>query len=82
VDTGIEQQKASEMGEDGRDDDPVPTTLAAPARGALVAAGVRRLEDLTYLREDQLLALHGMGPKALAQLRAALGERGKSFAQA
>jgi len=62
------------------DDDLVPSTIAAPARRALVAAGVTRLEDLTYLREDQLLALHGMGPKAVAQLRAVLCERGKSFA--
>ena len=60
--------------------DRLPSTIAAPARRALVAAGVTRLDDLTYLREDQLLALHGMGPKALSQLRAVLCERGKSFA--
>jgi hypothetical protein len=64
------------------DDDRLPATMAAPARRALTAAGVTRLEDLTYLREDQLLALHGMGPKAMAQLRAALCERGRSFATA
>lgn len=64
------------------DDHQLPTTLAAPARRALVAAGVTQLDDLTYLREDQLLALHGMGPKALSQLRAVLCERGKSFARA
>jgi hypothetical protein len=62
------------------DHDRLPATMAAPARRALVAAGVTRLEDLTYLREDQLLGLHGMGPKAMAQLRAALCERGRSFA--
>jgi hypothetical protein len=70
--------------DDDRDDDRddrLPPTLAAPARRALVAAGVTGLDDLTYLREDQLLALHGMGPKALSQLRAVLCERGKSFAR-
>ena len=65
---------------DHNDHDPLPTTIAAPARRALVAAGVTRLDDLTYLREDQLLALHGMGPRAVSQLRAVLCERGKSFA--
>jgi hypothetical protein len=30
-------------------------------------------------REDDLAALHGMGPKALGILRDALKERGKSF---
>jgi hypothetical protein len=62
-------------------DDRLPVTMAAPARRALAAAGVTRLVDLTYLREDQLLALHGLGPRAVLQLRGALCERGLSFAR-
>jgi hypothetical protein len=68
------------MAEGHDEDDRLPVGIAAPARRALAAAGITRLEDLTYLREEQLLALHGMGPKAIGQLRAALCEQGKSFA--
>jgi hypothetical protein len=75
-------EEANEMPEHDDDHDRLPSTIAAPARRALVAAGVTRLDDLTYLREDQLLALHGMGPKAVSRLRAVLCERGKSFAAA
>jgi hypothetical protein len=62
------------------EDSALPGGLAAPARRALAAAGVRRLEDLTRFREAEILALHGMGPKAFEQLRTALGERGLAFA--
>ena len=58
----------------------LPDTLAQPARRALLGAGYTRLEDLTRVTEDQLLQLHGMGSKALAQLREALAARGLSFA--
>lgn len=54
--------------------------LAAPARRALAAAGYTRLSQLTTVSEAELLHLHGMGPKALEQLRAALAAQGLSFA--
>jgi hypothetical protein len=41
-----------------------------------------RLEQLTTVEEAELLRLHGMGPKALGLLRAALEARGLSFADA
>ena len=50
--------------------------LAAPARRALEAAGLASLESLARVTEKDLLALHGMGPKAVYTLRAALKERG------
>ncbi|GMA16283.1 DNA-binding protein [Deinococcus metallilatus] len=53
--------------------------LAAPARRALMAAGITRLEDLARHSEADLLALHGLGPNALEQLRAALAARGLEF---
>ena len=56
------------------------TGLAQPARRALSATGYTRLEQLTTLTEPELLKLHGMGPKALNVLRAALQARGLSFA--
>lgn len=54
--------------------------LAKPARRALVQAGYVRLKQLADVRESDLSRLHGMGPKAVEQLRAALAERGLSFA--
>ena len=57
----------------------LPIELAAPARRALVGAGYLRLEQLTKLSEDELKRLHGIGPKALNQLRRALEAKGLSF---
>jgi hypothetical protein len=62
--------------------DELPAKLAAPARRALLQAGYTRLEQLSKLTETELLQLHGMGPKAIGQLREALAAVGKSFAQA
>ena len=54
----------------------LPTELAKPARRALTGAGYLRLEQFTRLSEDDVLRLHGMGPKALDQIRRALAARG------
>jgi DNA-directed RNA polymerase alpha subunit len=53
--------------------------IAAPATRALMAAGCTHLSQLTQVSEAELLALHGMGPKAVRILRDALAERGLSF---
>ncbi|HZD56202.1 MAG TPA: SgcJ/EcaC family oxidoreductase [Anaerolineales bacterium] len=58
----------------------LPTGLARPAQRALAGAGLVRLEQLSRVSEDEVLELHGMGPKALDQLRRALAEKGLSFA--
>jgi DNA-directed RNA polymerase alpha subunit len=55
--------------------------LAAPARRALEAAGFSSLASLARATEKDLLALHGMGPKAVYALKAALKEHGLSFAK-
>lgn len=54
----------------------LPAELAAPAKRALVAAGYTRLEQLSGASETELMKLHGMGPKAVAQLREALNVAG------
>lgn len=61
--------------------DELPAKLAAPARRALIQAGYTQLEQLSKLTEAELLKLHGMGPKAIGQLRETLAAAGKSFAQ-
>ncbi|HEX6305394.1 MAG TPA: SgcJ/EcaC family oxidoreductase [Anaerolineales bacterium] len=58
----------------------LPAGLARPAQRALAGAGYTRLEQLTRVTEDEVLELHGMGHKALDQLRRALVEKGLSFA--
>ncbi len=54
--------------------------IGQPAWRALTGAGYWRLEQLTQVSAADLLQLHGMGPKALGILRAALTERGLAFA--
>jgi hypothetical protein len=58
----------------------LPTELGRPARRALAGAGYRGLEQLAGLDESEVGGLHGVGPKALWQLRRALAARGLSFA--
>ena len=52
-----------------------------PAARALAGAGYTRLEQLTTISEQELGKLHGMGPKAINILRAALEAKGLSFAE-
>lgn len=56
------------------------SSLAAPAQRALAGAGFTRLEQLTKITETDLKKLHGIGPNALKQLRAAMEAKGWSFA--
>ncbi len=53
-----------------------PSGIAQPALRALVAAGFTTLDQLAQVTEEQLAKLHGMGPKAIRTLRAALNQRG------
>lgn len=57
-----------------------PAGVAKPAQRALAGAGFTQLEQLASVSEAELKRLHGMGPKALEQLRRALEARGLSFA--
>ena len=58
-----------------------PKGIAAPALRALVAADLTNLKSLTKVTEAELAQLHGMGPKAISLLKAALKEDGLSFAK-
>ena len=59
----------------------LPKSLGKPAKRALANAGIRDLDQLAGMTESELLELHGMGQKALGQLRLALAEKGESFAE-
>ena len=58
----------------------LPQSLAKPAKRALANAGIHDLDQLTDMTESELLQLHGMGQNALGQLRLALADKGKFFA--
>jgi len=58
----------------------LPPGLSKPAQRALTNAGYRRLDQLTRVSQAEVEGLHGVGPKALAQLRRALVANGLSFA--
>lgn len=53
--------------------------VGKPAERALAAIGVVKLDHVARYREEQLLELHGFGPKALGILRTALAAKGKAF---
>jgi DNA repair protein RadC len=58
----------------------LPAGLAKPAQRALAGAGYSRLEQLTAISENEIKQLHGIGPNAINQLRAALAAKGLAFA--
>jgi hypothetical protein len=57
-----------------------PPRIAKPAQRALANAGYTGLDQLSAVSEAELRRMHGMGPNAIEQLRAALAERGLTFA--
>ncbi|MQY19140.1 helix-hairpin-helix domain-containing protein [Nocardia macrotermitis] len=60
-------------------DSALPKGIGAPATRALTAAGYSGLEQLAGVPAAELLALHGVGPKAVRILSEALGELGLSL---
>ncbi len=66
--------------QDEQTESDLPINLSKPARRALVGAGYLRLEQLTRISEAEIKRMHGLGPKALDQLRKALANNNLSFA--
>jgi predicted flap endonuclease-1-like 5' DNA nuclease len=54
--------------------------IGRPANGALLQAGVTTLSRVAQHTRGELLAMHGVGPKAIRILEAALEEHGLAFA--
>ena len=59
--------------------DELPRTIGAPATRALTGAGYTTLDQLTRVSARDLLKLHGVGPRAIRVLGAALEARGQGF---
>ncbi|NKR99168.1 hypothetical protein GS473_21900 [Rhodococcus hoagii] len=57
----------------------LPAGIGRPATRALAQAGITTLEAVAQHSTKDLLALHGVGPKALRVLTDSLGERGLGF---
>ncbi|NUU19381.1 DNA-binding protein [Cellulomonas humilata] len=51
---------------------PLPRSIGAPATRALALAGITTLDDVRGVDLDELLRLHGVGPKAILVLRETL----------
>ncbi|GGT04748.1 hypothetical protein [Streptomyces chromofuscus] len=54
----------------------LPAGIGKPAGRALLGAGLTTLEQVAQRTASELLALHGVGPKAMRVLSEALGQRG------
>jgi predicted flap endonuclease-1-like 5' DNA nuclease len=59
--------------------DAFPRAMGRPANAALVAIGVTTLDQVAAMTEEELLAVHGVGPKAVRVLRGELAARGSSL---
>ncbi|MGK3987958.1 DNA-binding protein [Sorangium sp. So ce136] len=59
----------------------LPKGIGKPATRALASVGISRLDQVERLSEAELLALHGVGPKAVGVIKAALEALGKSLAR-
>lgn len=47
----------------------LPEKISKPAMRALLAAGITTLQQAAKLSDEELLKLHGVGPKAVRILR-------------
>lgn len=59
--------------------DAVPAGISRPALRALASAGYTNLVALALGSADDVASLHGMGPKAMGQLRQAVHATGRDF---
>ncbi|RZU60816.1 helix-hairpin-helix domain-containing protein [Zhihengliuella halotolerans] len=57
----------------------LPNELGKTAPRELLLAGIDSLAKISEHSERELLAVHGVGPKAIRILRAALADRGLTF---
>lgn len=60
-------------------DHSLPLGIGRPATRALLLAGVRTFADLANRTEEELLALHGVGPRAVRLLGEALSSHNLAF---
>ena len=75
--TRLVQQQAAAIETPASTD--LPATIGKPATRALLGAGITSLARVSAHSEAELLALHGVGPKAVRILTEHLAQQGKSL---
>lgn len=58
----------------------IPINIGKPTLRVLESANIVRLDQLSSISQEELLKLHGVGPKAVRILSDALAEKGMCFA--
>ncbi len=56
-----------------------PPSMGKPANAALVSQGVTTLRHVAGMTKTELLAVHGVGPKAVRVLKELLAKNGMSL---
>ncbi len=56
-----------------------PRGIGRPANAALVDNGFTTLEQVAAMSEAELLAIHGVGPRAVAVLKSELERQGRNL---
>lgn len=79
--TGSPVVRAQKNAETATIADAFPKGIGQPALRALYAAGYKRLNELAAVSEKELLAMHGVGPKAVRIMREALQAQGLDYRQ-
>ena len=75
-----EAARAAKAGKPAADSEHgLPATIGRPATRALLLAGISTLEEVARHTEEELLALHGVGPRAIRLLGEALAARKLDF---
>lgn len=79
--TGSEIVRAQSAAQTATIADAFPKGIGQPALRALYAAGYKRIDELIAVSDKELLALHGVGPKAVRIMREALQAQGLDYRQ-
>ncbi|HZW27521.1 MAG TPA: hypothetical protein VFF08_03655 [Trueperaceae bacterium] len=69
-------RRAAARGEAPTGPDALPRSIGKPATRALLAAGITTLSEAVARPDEELLALHGVGPRAVRLLREAAAQKG------
>ncbi len=77
----VESARLAQGSEAPAGPDALPKSIGKPATRALLLAGITTLSQVAERSEEELLALHGVGPRAIGLLRKALEAKGKGFGE-
>src|SRR5690554_2717674 len=76
-----EAAQAANRGQAPQGPDALPAAIGKPASRALLLANINSLQAVAAMTQEELLSLHGVGPKAVRLLAEALAASGRTFAR-